>query len=167
MSHYMTFRGLEEFHGHACPNLALAYRMATSALAHLGCPRCVEDELLAIVERRDCGIDAVQFVTGCTIGKENLIIRDDQERRLILLEIRTGRGVTIVPSPWTIERQAKWANEKSLWDDTIKAILKYPKSQLLRITELVLSPEDVNIMIADVSGDREEEGRAWVERTKI
>ncbi len=65
-----------EFHGHVCPGLAIGYRVAEIALKHLKEMRSPDEELLAIVENDACGVDAVMVMTGCTLGKGNLIFRD-------------------------------------------------------------------------------------------
>jgi formylmethanofuran dehydrogenase subunit E len=65
-----------EFHGHSCPGLAVGYRVARIALRELAGERAVDEELVAVVENDACGVDAVQFLTGCTLGKGNLIYRD-------------------------------------------------------------------------------------------
>jgi len=69
------FKDVVSFHGHACPGLALGYRVALAALDKLG-NRAVDEELVAIVENNSCAVDAVQVMTGCTFGKGNLIFRD-------------------------------------------------------------------------------------------
>ncbi|AGL00458.1 FmdE family protein [Desulfoscipio gibsoniae] len=65
-----------EFHGHVCPGLATGYRVSEIALKHLAELRSPDEELLAIVENDACGVDAVMVMTGCTLGKGNLIYRD-------------------------------------------------------------------------------------------
>ncbi len=65
-----------EFHGHSCPGLAIGYRVAQVALDELGETRSPDEELVAVVENDACGVDAVMFLTGCTLGKGNLIYRD-------------------------------------------------------------------------------------------
>lgn len=65
-----------EFHGHACPGLAVGYRVTEIALEHLNSMRSVDEELVAIVENDACGVDAVMVLTGCTLGKGNLLFRD-------------------------------------------------------------------------------------------
>jgi len=62
------------FHGHSCPGLAIGIRAAELALQKLGDPD--PDNLVAIVETDMCGVDAIQFLTGCTFGKGNLIHKD-------------------------------------------------------------------------------------------
>jgi formylmethanofuran dehydrogenase subunit E len=45
-------------------------------LHELGVQRAADEELVAICENDACGVDAVQYLTGCTVGKGNLILRD-------------------------------------------------------------------------------------------
>ncbi|MCL5057697.1 MAG: FmdE family protein [Actinobacteria bacterium] len=65
-----------EFHGHSCPGLAIGYRVSQIALKELGGLRSQDEELVAIVENDACGVDAVMLMTGCTLGKGNLLYRD-------------------------------------------------------------------------------------------
>lgn len=62
------------FHGHRCPGLIIGIRAAELALERLGRGR--GEELVAVVETDMCGVDAIQFLTGCTFGKGNLIHKD-------------------------------------------------------------------------------------------
>jgi len=62
------------FHGHSCPGLAIGIRAAELAIQKLGHPD--QSRLVAIVETDMCGVDAIQFLTGCTFGKGNLIHKD-------------------------------------------------------------------------------------------
>lgn len=65
-----------EFHGHTCPGLTIGYRVAEIALHELETIRSADEELVAIVENDACGVDAIQVLTGCSLGKGNLIFRD-------------------------------------------------------------------------------------------
>jgi formylmethanofuran dehydrogenase subunit E len=62
------------FHGHSCPGLTIGIRAAELALQKLG--QTDKEDLVAVVETDMCGVDAIQFLTGCTFGKGNLIHRD-------------------------------------------------------------------------------------------
>lgn len=65
------------FHGHACPGLAIGYRASEVAEDFFGrrlSPK--SDEMIVCVTENDaCGVDAVQVMTGCTVGKGNLVFR--------------------------------------------------------------------------------------------
>jgi formylmethanofuran dehydrogenase subunit E len=84
-----------QFHGHLCPGLALGYRVAKAALRELGSDRPRDEELVAVVENDSCAADAVQFITGCTFGKGNLIFRDYGKHVYTFYNRRSGRGVRI------------------------------------------------------------------------
>lgn len=84
-----------DFHGHACPGLAIGYRTATMALAALASVRSADEELVAIVENDACGVDAVQVLTGCSIGKGNLIYRDYGKSVYTIACRNSGKSVRI------------------------------------------------------------------------
>jgi formylmethanofuran dehydrogenase subunit E len=88
-------REVIQFHGHLCSGLALGYRVAKAALRELGADRPRDEELVAVVENDSCAVDAVQFITGCTFGKGNLIFRDYGKHVYTFFNRRTGKGVRI------------------------------------------------------------------------
>jgi formylmethanofuran dehydrogenase subunit E len=84
-----------QFHGHLCPGLALGYRVAKTALRELNADRPRDEELVAVVENDSCAADAIQFITGCTFGKGNLIFHDYGKHVYTFYNRRTGKGVRI------------------------------------------------------------------------
>ncbi len=84
-----------QFHGHLCPGLALGYRVAMAALRELKADRPRDEELVAIVENDSCAADAIQFITGATFGKGNLIFRDYGKHVYTFYNRRTNHGVRI------------------------------------------------------------------------
>jgi formylmethanofuran dehydrogenase subunit E len=88
-------RDVVQFHGHLCPGLALGYRVAKAALRELNADRPQDEELVAVVENDSCAADAIQYVTGATFGKGNLIFRDYGKHVYTFYNRRTGKGVRI------------------------------------------------------------------------
>lgn len=86
---------VESFHGHMCPGLAIGIRVAEFALWDMG-PRSRDEELVAVVETDMCGIDAIQFLTGCTFGKGNLIHLDYGKNAFTFFNRSDGRGIRLV-----------------------------------------------------------------------
>lgn len=84
-----------QFHGHLCPGLALGYRVAKAALRELKADRPRDEELVAIVENDSCAADAIQFITGATFGKGNLIFHDYGKHVYTFFNRRTNHGVRI------------------------------------------------------------------------
>jgi formylmethanofuran dehydrogenase subunit E len=75
--HYVVpFSQAVKFHGHICPGLAVGYYASHMAMRWLAAEKSPDDEVFAILESGGCAADAVQAITGCTIGKGNLVIED-------------------------------------------------------------------------------------------
>ena len=89
------FEKCVDFHGHACPGLALGYRAGKAALAWLGEGRAPDEEIVAIVETDACGSDAIQVLTGCTFGKGNFFYKDYGKHAFSLLSRASGKGVRL------------------------------------------------------------------------
>ena len=79
------------FHGHLCPGLTIGYAAAKLALAKLRYKRARDEELVCITMTDSCAVDAIQFMTGCTLGKGNLVFQDFGKMVFIFIR-RTKRG---------------------------------------------------------------------------
>lgn len=89
-----------DFHGHSCPGLAIGIRAAETGLAALGYSvRNTTADLVSVVETDMCGVDAIQFLTGCTFGKGNLIHRDYGKMAFSFFDRKTDVGVRLVLNP--------------------------------------------------------------------
>ena len=84
------------FHGHICPGLIIGYRAAKLAAKELDIRRDKDEELVAVVENDACGVDAIQWLLGCTIGKGNLIFRDQGKHAFTIFRRDTGKAVRLV-----------------------------------------------------------------------
>lgn len=103
-----------EFHGHTCPGLATGFRVAKIAMKELETIRSADEEIVAIVENDACGIDAIQVITGCTIGKGNLIYRDLGKQVYTFACRNSGRAVRIAVrnKTWQGDPQMKEIKKK-------------------------------------------------------
>jgi formylmethanofuran dehydrogenase subunit E len=63
------------FHGHECPGLAIGIKACEAVIQKLGVQSAPDEELVCIAETDACGVDAIQAILGCTIGKGNLIVK--------------------------------------------------------------------------------------------
>ena len=82
------------YHGHVCPGLSIGIRAAELALRDVGDPKTFP--MVAISETDMCGVDAIQFITGCTLGKGNFIHRDYGKMAFSFYNRETGKGVRAV-----------------------------------------------------------------------
>ena len=115
--------------------------MALAGLAALKKMRAEDEELVAIVENDACGVDALQFLTGCTFGKGNLIFHDYGKSVYTLYSRKTGQGVRItsradaIPAEIGDDRAARidWiltAPEDALLNLKTVAIDEPPKARI-------------------------------------
>ncbi len=70
-----TLDAVVALYGHMCPGLAVGIRGAEAAPREIG-PHTADEEVVCAVETDMCAVDAIQYMTGCTFGKGNLIYRD-------------------------------------------------------------------------------------------
>ena len=89
-----TIEATIAFHGHSCPGLAIGIRAAEIALREL--PGVSQADLVCITETDMCGVDAIQFLTGCTYGKGNLIHRDYGKMAFSFYDRKDGKGVRLL-----------------------------------------------------------------------
>jgi len=106
----LDIEGVKRFHGHWCPGLAMGIRVADIALREIG-PHAGDEEVVAIVETDNCAVDAVQYFTGCTFGKGNLIHLDYGKNAFTFIRRSDGKAIRIVvrlggSSPEDREREA-------------------------------------------------------------
>jgi len=85
------------FHGHSCPGLVIGIRAAELALKRLGYAK--GEDLVAVVETDMCGVDAIQFLTGCTFGKGNLIHKDYGKMAFSFYDRSKGTGFRVLFRP--------------------------------------------------------------------
>jgi len=64
------------YHGHLCPELAIGYRAGLVAQQELGLSRENAYNFFVLAENMTSAIDALQFMTGCTIGNQNFFVYD-------------------------------------------------------------------------------------------
>jgi len=93
------------FHGHLCGGIAFAYRVVGAALRELDIQDDPGKRLVARVETADaCGIDTLQVIAGCTMGRGNLKVLDYGKHAFTFIDKRSGRAVRIVRSKdWSLD----------------------------------------------------------------
>jgi formylmethanofuran dehydrogenase subunit E len=120
-----TIEATIAFHGHSCPGLAIGIRAAEIALREL--PGVSQADLVCITETDMCGVDAIQFLTGCTFGKGNLIHRDYGKMAFSFYDRKDGKGVRLL-----FNQQARGALDQEMAALMGKALLSEPEQQRLQ-----------------------------------
>ena len=108
------FEQVVSFHGHSCPGVAIGYRMAKAAMHFLSESRAKDEEIAVIVENDACGVDAVQYLTGCTFGKGNFIFKDYGKQVYTFYSRSTGKGVRVVCKGGNIPKSVQKDRQESI-----------------------------------------------------
>ncbi|MEA1984754.1 MAG: FmdE family protein [Euryarchaeota archaeon] len=154
----MDFDDAVRFHGHVCPGLATGYRVAQIAEEEFK-GRAEDEELVAIVENKSCGIDAIQVVNGCTFGKGNLIFRDHGKHVYTFFRRGDNRAIRISSRPrersGTSESEkdelfekvrSSSANEDEMerfrerHHERVRTVLETPADQLFVVEHVQIAP---------------------------
>jgi formylmethanofuran dehydrogenase subunit E len=98
-----------EFHGHACPGLAIGYKAVEAAKAKMGVTFSSDEEVVCVTENDACGVDAIQVLTGCSIGKGNLIYRGTGKMAFSFFKRKDGESLRMIvkPLPEAMERDKR------------------------------------------------------------
>ena len=95
------------FHGHWCPGLSLGIRVSAWVIRHLG--TSTDEGIVAVTETDMCAVDAIQALVGCTLGKGNLIFRDEGKVAFSFFRRTDGKKARIVQKvqefPWTSRKK--------------------------------------------------------------
>jgi len=128
------------FHGHACSGLTLGYRAALYALKLLEAGFSGDEELVCITENDACGLDAIQVILGCSVGKGNLLFHLTGKQAYTFYRRSDGKGFRIVQKkkPGHLNKEQRYEYYHSCDDEelfTVQApVLALPEQML----ELVL-----------------------------
>ena len=88
-----------KIHGHLCPGQVLGVRMSIFGLKKIGIkdPKGKDRKnLIVFVEIDRCATDAIQSVTGCSIGKRSLKFLDYGKMAATFVNLKTGKSVRIL-----------------------------------------------------------------------
>jgi formylmethanofuran dehydrogenase subunit E len=136
-------------HGHICAGQVIGVRMSMLALSLLGLndPKGADRKrLYVIVEIDRCATDAIQSVTGCSLGKRSMKWLDHGIMAATFVNLETGKAVRVT----ALEEARDLANHYCLeLDDKyarqLAAYKVMPESELFRIeaVSVDIHPEDL------------------------
>lgn len=81
------------FHGHVCGGLTIGYQAALYAAKLLGLTFSQDEEVVCICENDACGVDAIQVMLGCSVGKGNLLFHLRGKQAFSFYNRKTGESV--------------------------------------------------------------------------
>ena len=88
-----------DFHGHHCGGLRIGYAAAEYAMKLLDIGFSDNEDVVCISENDACGVDAIQVMLGCSVGKGNLLFRMRGKSAYSFFNRKTGQSVRLVLKP--------------------------------------------------------------------
>jgi formylmethanofuran dehydrogenase subunit E len=83
------------FHGHGCPGLAIGVRASQVVMEHRHLGKQEYGSLMCVTEDDACGVDAVQYLLGCSVGKGNLVLRHTGKMVFTFINPTDGEGIRV------------------------------------------------------------------------
>ncbi|HOJ11779.1 MAG TPA: FmdE family protein [Clostridiales bacterium] len=87
------------FHGHECPGLAIGFKACEAAAEKMQLEFSDDEEIVCVTENDACGVDAVQAIFSCTLGKGNLIYRGTGKQAFSFFNRKTGQKFRVCLKP--------------------------------------------------------------------
>ena len=94
-----TWQDCVAFHGHECGGLTIGYRASLYAIDLLNLEFSDDEQVVCIAENDACGLDAIQVMLGCSIGKGNLLFHMRGKSAYSFYNRKTGASVRLVLKP--------------------------------------------------------------------
>lgn len=115
------------FHGHICPGLAIGYKACEAAMEKMGIGQSDDEEIVCVTENDACGVDAVQAILSCTMGKGNLLYRGTGKQAFSFFDRKSGKKLRVC-----LKAQNKDGLDRDAWR---KYLLNAPVDEIFSISE--------------------------------
>jgi formylmethanofuran dehydrogenase subunit E len=94
-----TWNDCVTFHGHECGGLTIGYKASLYAIDLLELAFSDNEQVVCITENDACGVDAIQVMLGCSIGKGNLLFHMCGKQAYSFYNRKNGKSVRLVLKP--------------------------------------------------------------------
>lgn len=146
-------------HGEICPGVVLGTKMSITAMEELGMdPVEKNKDLIVYVEIDRCMTDAIQAITGCTLGHRTLKYKDYGKFIATFVDMATGRAIRVsarddksssFPGFWTWMENIIQQNENNR-SNPDKNGMKLAVEKLSKMSEKeLLNVEEIDIKIPE------------------
>ena len=135
-----------KIHGHLCPGQVLGVRMAMLGLREIDIsdPKGKDRKnLMVFVEIDRCATDAIQSVTGCSLGHRTMKFYDYGKMAATFMNLRTGRAVRIVGKEEAREKAKDYfPHIGDKYNAQLEAYKMMPETELFEVMVVTVAIED-------------------------
>lgn len=132
MMNKKTWEQAVAFHGHECPGLAIGYRAVEAAVRELKIAPSRDEEIVCVTENDACGVDAVQALLSCTVGKGNLVFRPTGKQAFSFFNRKDGKAIRVY-----LKAQNEEGLERPQWQEKL---LTLPLDDVFEFSQPTFDP---------------------------
>lgn len=96
MDNLLLWNKCVAFHGHECGGLTIGYKAALYAIDLLELSFSSNEQVVCISENDACGVDAIQVILGCSIGKGNLLFHMTGKQAFSFYNRATNHSIRLI-----------------------------------------------------------------------
>lgn len=135
-----------KIHGHICAGQVIGVRMSMIGLREIGIddPKAQRKDFYVLVEIDRCATDAIQTVTGCSLGKRSLKWLDYGIMAATFVNLKTGKAVRITALEESRETSKKYCPEiGDKYKQQLEAYRIMPEEELFKVQAVSITvPEE-------------------------
>lgn len=136
-------------HGHICAGQVIGVRMSILALQHIGIdePRGADrKKLYVLVEIDRCATDAIQSVTGCSLGKRSMYFHDFGIMAATFVNLETDRAVRVTAREEAREAADRYClGVENKYARQLEAYKIMPEEELFKIEQVTVRIPQENL----------------------
>ena len=136
-------------HGHLCAGQVLGVRMSILGLSAIGIsdPKGTDRKsIMVFVEMDRCATDAVQSVTGCSLGKRSMKFMDYGKMAATFLNLKTGKAIRIIAREDSRHKAKEhFPDLENKYEGQVEAYKIMNDEELFDVMEVIIkvAPEDM------------------------
>jgi len=135
----LLLRKAKAFHGEICAGIVLGTRMTIIGMRELGMnPLEKNRNLIVYVEIDRCVADAIQAITGCSLGHRTLKYRPYGKFAATFVDLKTGTAVRVN----VLEKKRTEKTGQEAMKDAARILLESPEADLFRVRRVSLTIPD-------------------------
>jgi formylmethanofuran dehydrogenase subunit E len=136
-------------HGYLCPGQVLGVKMSMLGLREIGIAdpkRKDRKSIIVFVEMDRCATDAVQSVTGCSLGHRTMKFMDYGKMAATFLNLKTGRAVRVLAKEESRQKAKEYFHDaENKYEAQLEAYKIMSEEDLFDMMEVhvKINPEDM------------------------
>ncbi|MFA6347693.1 MAG: FmdE family protein, partial [Dehalococcoidales bacterium] len=148
--------------GHECPGLAIGFKACEAAFEKMGIGISDDEQIVCITENDACGVDAVQALLSCTMGKGNLIYRGTGKQAFSFYNRTDGKKLRVC-----LKVSRKDDVDRTKWKEYL---LGAPVDEIFSFSEpKIVPPEKARLfqtLVCEVCGEGAPEHKMRIQNGK-